>query len=96
MSIVNENVTSDHFPICFQCNKHVVDMYKTLLDRVPLKLNSSLLFHSLFDAYMKQMFAMFLEQVTSKRMVCMRYNITKHQVQILHNVLNVQMATYYA
>ena len=33
---------SDHFPICFEFNKHVVDMYKTLLDRVPLKFNSLL------------------------------------------------------
>ena len=36
MSIMQEVVTSDHFPIlCFEFNKHVVDMYQTLPDRVP-------------------------------------------------------------
>ena len=41
-------------------------MYKTLLGRFPLRFNSSLLLHSLFDDYMKQIFGMFSEQVISK------------------------------
>ena len=56
MSIMREDVTSDHFPICFEFNKHGVDMYKTLLHRVPLR-----------TSYFK-------------RMACMGYNTTKHQL----------------
>ena len=41
-------------------------MYKTLLDRVHLRFNSSLLLHSLFDAYVQQIFGLFSEQVISK------------------------------
>ena len=66
MSIMQEVVTSNHFPICFEFNKHGVDMYKTLLDRVPLRFTSSLLFHSLFNAYMQQTFGLFSKQVISK------------------------------
>ena len=41
-------------------------MYKTLLDKVPLRFNSSLLFYSLFDAYMPKKIDMFSEHVNSK------------------------------
>ena len=63
---VQEVVTSNPFPICFEFNEHVVNIYKTLLDRVPLRFNSSLLFHSLFDAYMQQNFDMFSKHVNPK------------------------------
>ena len=63
---MQEVVTLDHFPICFEFNKHGVDMYKTLLDQVPLRFNSSLLLQSLFDDYMQESVGMFLEQVISK------------------------------
>ena len=72
MSIVQEVVTSDHFPVCFEFNQHAVD-------RVPLRFNSSLLFHYLFDAYLQQIFGMFSEHVNFKGMACMGYNIKKHQ-----------------
>ena len=56
MSIVQEVVTSYH---CARgCDK-------TLLDKVPLRFNVFLLFHSLFDANMQQIFDMFSEYVNS-------------------------------
>ena len=66
MSIVQEVVTSNHFPIYFEFRKHVVDMYKLLIDKVPLRFNSSFLFHSLFDAYLQQFFCIFLEHVNQR------------------------------
>ena len=90
MSIMQEIVTSDHFPICFEFNKHGLDMYKTLLHRVPLRFNSSLLLHSLFDAYMQQIFGMFSEQVILKGWHA--WDITLQNVNDIHRIYGMTNA----
>ena len=66
-------------------------MYKTLLGRVPLRFNSSLLLHSLFDDYMQQIFGMFSEQVISKG--CQNaWNTTIQNISDIHRMYGMTNA----
>ena len=66
VSVLQDVVSSDHFPLCFEINKRALEMYKILLDKVPLRFNSSLLVHMLFDTYMQQIFENFSNHVYSQ------------------------------
>ena len=90
MSIVQKVMTSDYFAICFEFNKHVVDMHKTLLDWVPLGFNSSLLFYSLFDAYMQQCFDVFSEHVNSR--VWHAWDTTLKNINDIHRMYGLTNA----
>ena len=59
-------------------------MYKSLLGRVPLRFNSSLLFHSLFDAYMEQIFVTFPKHVIMKG--CDAWDTTLKNIQYIHRM----------
>ena len=76
MSIVQELVTSNNFPICFEYNKHVVDIYKTLLDRVPLRFDSSSYFIPYSMPICNKISACFQNMLIQKDDI--GYNITKH------------------
>ena len=54
MSAMQDVISYDNFPICLELSNHAIEMYKSLLEKAHLRSNSSLLFHSLFDAYMAQ------------------------------------------
>ena len=60
ITTLNDVGSSDHSPICVrEVSNYSVDMYKVLLVKSPLRFNSFLLLHSLFDALMKQIFMNF-------------------------------------
>ena len=90
MSVVQDVVSSDHFPICLELSNHAIEMYKSLLERAPLRFNSSLLFHSLFDAYMVQILGTFSTQVNVQG--CHAWDITLQNITDVHRMYGLNHA----
>ena len=55
--------SSDHFPVVLECTHQNVDGFKSLLERQPLRLNSSFLGHDRFKHALGQLVGEFTRQV---------------------------------
>ena len=59
MKVLQHVGTSDHFPIFSEVCNHGIHMYKSLLEKLPLRFNSSLLLQPHFDSLMEQILVNF-------------------------------------
>ena len=82
--------TLDHFPICLEVCSHVIDMYKSLLGKPPLRFNSSLLLQPHFDSLMEQILVNFSHEVDLKGVKA--WDITLRNIKIMHHMYEVTNA----
>ncbi|MCO5562139.1 hypothetical protein L7F22_015765 [Adiantum nelumboides] len=55
VAVERQHVLSDHFPLVLHMMHQPVDVYKSLLGRLPLRFNHSFLDHEVFHGYMLQL-----------------------------------------
>ena len=81
MKVLQEVGISDHFPVCLEICNHGFDMYKSLLGKPPLRLNSSLLLQPHFDSLMEPILVTFPKEVNLKGLKA--WDITLRNINLI-------------
>ena len=87
ITVLKDVGTSDHFPICLEVCRHVIDMYTSLLGKPPLHFNCSLLLQPHFDSLMEQFFVNFSQHVNLKGIKA--WDTTLRNIKIIHCMYGV-------